>query len=99
MNANRLTLTVTGGGDTGFGFSYWTVTGPQDPKEVYGQIERSRRADSDDVRFAWYLYERTRPEKNSSSTFMLTIESSVEPRTFDDAVAEITDAWEQHFPS
>jgi len=87
-------LTVTGGDGDAERTGYWLVTGPQDPHEAYAIIERSKSVEDGHVFFAWYLTQRTQPEFNAPSTFMVTIAHGFKP-TYDAALEELADAWVQ----
>lgn len=90
-----LPLTVTGGDGDGDRTGYWTVTGPQDPREVSAEIERSKSPDDGHVFFAWYLTQRTRSQ-HSSNTYMKTVASGFCP-TFEAAMDELGKAWVEEF--
>lgn len=89
--APPLALTVTGGDGDGDRTGYWTVTGPQDPREVSAGIERATSPDDGHMFFAWYLTRRTRSQ-HSSNTYMKTIAEGFEP-SFEAAKAELVKAW------
>lgn len=88
----RLGLTVTGGDGDAERTGYWTVTGPQDPHEVYAIIERSKSPGDGHVFFAWYLTQRTTPEFNAPSTYMLTIGQGFQP-THEAALEDLAETW------
>jgi hypothetical protein len=73
---------------------YWDVTGPQDEHEVNGLIERARSFESGTVFFAWYLNQRSTPEKNNTNTFMVTIDQGEAP-TVDEALSALRLAWQR----
>jgi len=86
-----------GDGDAGRS-GYWTVTGPQDEREVYAAIELSRITDKHDVErtaYAWYLFRRTVPDYNSIDTYMREVARGDAP-TFDASLDELRDAWWVH---
>jgi hypothetical protein len=90
--APPLTLTVTGGDGDGDRTGYWTVTGPQDPREACASITRAKSPDDGHLFFAWDLTQRTHPEHNGVRSYMDTIKEGFCP-TFDEALAEVTAAW------
>ncbi|MFD2792597.1 hypothetical protein ACFS27_03450 [Promicromonospora vindobonensis] len=91
--APRLRLTVTGGDGDADRTGYWMATGPQDPKDAYAIIERSRTPGPDGyVFYAWYLNRRSVPEYNGPTTHMLTVAHGFQP-TYEAALADLTDAW------
>lgn len=90
-DAAPLTLTVTGGDGDGDRTGYWTVTGPQHPREVVAIIERAQSPDDGHVFFAWYLTQRTRSE-HSTATYMRTVAEGFCP-TLEAAVDELGQAW------
>jgi hypothetical protein len=89
-----LALTVTGGDGDGDRTGYWTVTGSQDPHEVCATITRATSPDDGHLFFAWDLTQRTHPEHNRVRSYMDTIQQGFRP-TFDEALAELTEAWVQ----
>jgi len=86
-----LTLTVTGGDGDGDRTGYWTVTGPQDPREVSAVIERAQSPDDGHQFFAWYLTQRTRSQW-STNAYMNTVAEGFEP-TREAAEVELGKAW------
>lgn len=64
-------LTVLEGDGDAKRTGYWTVVGPQPESDKYALIYRH----VGEV-YSWELLERTSPERNSTSTFMLPVASS-----------------------
>ena len=66
---------------------YWTVIGPQPERDLYGLIYLH----IGEV-YSWEIMERTVPERNSISTFMVPVSSGTAD-THAEALEGITDAW------
>lgn len=94
MTSTRLDLTVTGGDGDADRTGYWTVTGPQDPRDAYAIIERERSVDDGRVFYAWYLTQRSMPEFNAPTTYMITIAQGFHA-TYDGALEDLREAWVQ----
>lgn len=75
-------------------YGYWVVTGPQDPRDVSGTIDRARSFETGAVFFAWYLNRRSSPERNTTDTYMVTIAQG-EAATVDEALNELRIAWQR----
>lgn len=80
-------LTVSEGDGDAKRTGYWNVTGPQPVRDMYGLIYLH----VGEV-FSWEIMQRTVPERNSTSTFMIPIAQG-RTDTHAEALEEITDAW------
>lgn len=86
-------LTVTGGDGDPERTGYWTVTGPQDPSELYAIVERAWIGIGEDAHLAFYWYLRQRrTQRNASASHTVTIENG-ESVTLDDAVEQLRMVW------
>lgn len=100
----RIDLTVTGGDGDAERTGYWMVTGPQDPLNAYGIIERTRILtgpwdhpdQGDEVVFLWYLHRRTEPDYRDSPVTRVDQVANGKGATLEEALEELHEAWLQH---
>jgi len=87
-----LDLTVTGGGGDAERTGYWTVTGPQDPRQVNAIVELARHADDGHTFYAWYLNRRMTPEYNATDAGTVVVAYGFQP-SYEAALEDLREAW------
>lgn len=81
---------------------WWLVTGPDDPKDVYGQVELSRTYHDAEMYsdfFWWGLYVRRAPERNNTDPAPIDLEAQGRALSLDDAVDELAKVWPARWAS